>query len=764
MKKKIVNLMLMAAVCVAAGSLSSCKDYCEDDINELNGKVADLNAEITSLKTAQTACRTQCDQLKTELAEYLKKVEAEATYLKKTDAEATYLKKTDAEATYLKISEYNTKIAELEVADGNLNTAIQNLETAKTTLTTATETNAANITTLNGLVATAQARADEAYRLAAAAGTQETVNSLQTAITNLQTAVNQLGTTYVSYTSEAFTNLQTTAAAAAAKAGSNYELIEKLIAADNALDASIKTDSTRIKKLEDALVDYATVKENANKALEDAKTYVDQKIAAIPEGLTAAEVAQQIAEATATANEDIEALFDQNTEIVQHLVSLENQYRDLIDFLSGILDNLVTSVIVQGTYNQVFGEAAIPVGARTQVLAAFYGAASSTGVEFPTSKARYYVDPEAVALTYDDLERMGFDSRNAFTAEPGQVIMNAEGNAGTLYLTVNPNTIDADKVHFSLVDSRDNVSPIKLGQIYKTDHQLGFGWTRSAEDNGFYAVDATLLAADVKDAIPVLGGNAAEGLEKLNKIYKNGNYKRGALADAATEFFTTEGNVLPAYAVKATWYDGRGEHSVYSNYSLATTAFTPLSFAFMKDADYKTIPGYEAAIDHIQSIDTIKGPSDVTKNSIKSILIKYLDKVNVQICGFVNSINDYLQPTLLVNTGKNVVRVTTRKEGTDFKGTKADIYPTTYCGELFAPAFRKFVAVSNICDAEGQPVDDAEVKSFNEQNNLLQLINPTKTDVVRLEGLQAGYKYEIVYSAVDFSGKVVAKKYYLNVK
>ena len=99
-----------------------------------------------------------------------------------------------------------------------------------------------------------------------------------------------------------------------------------------------------------------------------------------------------------------------------------------------------------------------------------------------------------------------------------------------------------------------------------------------------------------------------------------------------------------------------------------------------------------------------------------------------------------------------------------FKGTKADIYPTTYCGELFAPAFRKFVAVSNICDAEGQPVDDAEVKSFNEQNNLLQVINPTKTDVVRLEGLQAGYKYEIVYSAVDFSGKVVAKKYYLNVK
>ena len=156
--------------------------------------------------------------------------------------------------------------------------------------------------------------------------------------------------------------------------------------------------------------------------------------------------------------------------------------------------------------------------------------------------------------------------------------------------------------------------------------------------------------------------------------------------------------------------------------------------------------------------------SEVLTDGIKSILIKYLDKVNVQICGFVNSINDYLQPTLLVNTGKNVVRVTTRKEGTDFKGTKADIYPTTYCGELFAPAFRKFVAVSNICDAEGQPVDDAEVKSFNEQNNLLQVINPTKTDVVRLEGLQAGYKYEIVYSAVDFSGKVVAKKYYLNVK
>ena len=111
-----------------------------------------------------------------------------------------------------------------------------------------------------------------------------------------------------------------------------------------------------------------------------------------------------------------------------------------------------------------------------------------------------------------------------------------------------------------------------------------------------------------------------------------------------------------------------------------------------------------------------------------------------------------------------MVRVSTKQEGTDFKGTEIELYPTSYCGELFAPAFRKFVAVTNIFDAQGQPLADAQVLSFNQQNSLQQVINPTKTDVVYLQGLQAGYQYEIVYSAVDFSGKVVAKKYYLNVK
>lgn len=782
MKKKIVNLMLLAAaVCVAAGSLSSCKDYCEDDINELNGKVADLNAEITSLKAAQTACRTQCDQLKADLADYLTKVEAAATYLTKTDADATYLGKTDAENTYLKkaeaeetyakITDLNTKIAQLETADTNLNVAITNLETAKTnletakaSLTTATETNAANIATLNGLVATAQARADEAYNLAVAAGSSEAVQNVQTTINNIQTTLNSLGDTYVSLTSETFTNLQTTAAAAAAKAESNYALIEKLIAADNALDARIKTDSARIKVLEEALTDYAAVKEKANSALADAKTYVDQQIAAIPQGLTVQEVAQQIAEATTASNADIVALQDNNIAIIKQLTAMENEYTDLLGYVNDALDNLVTSVIAQGTYNPVFGEGAIPVGARTQVLATFYGEAPSSGVEFPTAKARFYVDPEAVALTYEDMQRMGFNENNAFVAEPGDVLLNGEGNAGVLYMTINPNTVDVNKVTFSLVDSQDESSPVKLGKAYKTDHQLGFGWTRSADDNGFYAADATILAGDIENALPLLDGNTSEGLEKLKSIYRNRDLNRASLADAAAEFFATSGNVLPAYAIKASWTDKRGEHSVYSNFALATTAFTPLSYGFMKDADYKTVPGYETLIDKLDEIDDLDGPSAKSKNSVKSLIIKYVDKVNDKICNLVNSVNEYLQPTLLVDNGQNIVRVKTKEAGTDVKGEKVVLYPTSYCGELFAPAFRKFVAVTNIFDAQGEPVADAAVQSFNQQNNLLQVINPTKTDCVYLEGLQAGYKYEIVYSAVDYCGKVVAKKYYLNVK
>jgi hypothetical protein len=107
-------------------------------------------------------------------------------------------------------------------------------------------------------------------------------------------------------------------------------------------------------------------------------------------------------------------------------------------------------------------------------------------------------------------------------------------------------------------------------------------------------------------------------------------------------------------------------------------------------------------------------------------------------------------------------RVVASEQGSVVKGSTVTLYPTSYSGEFLAPAFKKFVAVSNIYK-NGVSVGDDTVREFNSKNFLNNVL-PGKASTVKLNGLQSGCVYEIVYSAVDYSGKVVANKYYINVQ
>ena len=69
-----------------------------------------------------------------------------------------------------------------------------------------------------------------------------------------------------------------------------------------------------------------------------------------------------------------------------------------------------------------------------------------------------------------------------------------EGNAGTLYVTINPNTVDFTGQVLTLENSQAEASKITLGALKQSDKTLTFGWTRAA-GNGFYEAPATLAAA-----------------------------------------------------------------------------------------------------------------------------------------------------------------------------------------------------------------------------------------------------------------------------
>ena len=91
-------------------------------------------------------------------------------------------------------------------------------------------------------------------------------------------------------------------------------------------------------------------------------------------------------------------------------------------------------------------------------------------------------------MTAKDLEMLDV---TPIRIDADEMIIGEEGNAGTLYMTVNPNTVDFSGTSFSLVNSQDEFSGVTLDTITKSDEVLNFGYSRAA-NNGFYEAKAIM--------------------------------------------------------------------------------------------------------------------------------------------------------------------------------------------------------------------------------------------------------------------------------
>jgi hypothetical protein len=78
--------------------------------------------------------------------------------------------------------------------------------------------------------------------------------------------------------------------------------------------------------------------------------------------------------------------------------------------------------------------------------------------------------------------------------------------------------------------------------------------------------------------------------------------------------------------------------------------------------------------------------------------------------------------------------------------------------ELFAPAYKKYIVVSNVWDKSGHWADASIGRAANGKNMGVIIDNATQT--VKMNG-KKGYTYEISYNAVDYQGKIVNKKFYV---
>ncbi|MBR3950522.1 MAG: hypothetical protein IKJ79_01230 [Bacteroidaceae bacterium] len=246
--------------------------------------------------------------------------------------------------------------------------------------------------------------------------------------------------------------------------------------------------------------------------------------------------------------------------------------------------------MIQGTENPVIGSFALPANIQSNVLMAYYGEPGYMDVKFPSASDACYVRASE-QLSDMDIKMLGVTPLDI--AEGDTLV----SNAGKIYITVNPSNVNFEGQTLPIVNSIEEESGIKLSPLAYSDKKLTFGYTRSAA-NGLYEADATLAPEDINKVAMTIDFDGSEIKQSLKDVFNNittpSNINVTQVANTVIDVLNQFNQKLDANAVKATWTDSLGvTRSVYSQYNLATTAVKPLSYAFMKDANYTSFPGFD---------------------------------------------------------------------------------------------------------------------------------------------------------------------------
>lgn len=360
----------------------------------------------------------------------------------------------------------------------------------------------------------------------------------------------------------------------------NFATKDELAAVQDALSSRITSNSNKITKLNEAV---KKIKDNISD-LNDHVSTIDKEIEALTNRMDKAE-------------EKLDKIMEEMEDIKSDIATIQNY-----------LAKQVTSITIQGTYNPMFGSFSLPTGTQSNILLAYYGLPAAD-VEFPTSLTGKYVRPSE-ALTEKDMEMLGLSGDAVFTWPANMPMMFDKGYAGKIWMTINPNTADVSGLQPTIVNSKDEESFITLKPIKPSEEKLQFGWTRADQSsNGFYEAEAYVTPTDVQKvnapsfntaAVADAAKNVRDALTEMVKNQSttgNGNMPR--LEKLASDVNTiVQGLRFDRSALKVSYTseDGEGnqtDHSVYSQYNLAATAFQPLNLGTAKDFNFQTVPGYE---------------------------------------------------------------------------------------------------------------------------------------------------------------------------
>lgn len=774
-RKLLSFILLIGLVLGVSGSLSSCKDYDEDgawkeNVQSNKTLLEALYGQVAELKTAQSNCRQQCDKLK----ERVEKLEGQVS----TNTQD--------------IADLNGKIKNLETADSLLQKAIND----------------------------ANARIDSTNRVVndIKNGVKENKDSIDALRARLADCINMCNNTAlrVDGLADSLVNLNNTVVG---MQGDIVELYRKAYQ-----DSTAAAEAMKLAHKADSIAEANVLR------LNDAEDRLDK-----------VEGRLGIVEDLANANKDA----------ISKLQSQVNALQSLVNLIQEAMRKQVTGILVNGTLNPVFGYYAVPSGdIRSTVLAAYYG--NPGQFYFPSNVASDYADPNGPVLSYSDLEITGQDrtARNTVngtivtasgTPENGSYI----GNAGDMWLTLNPLDVDETGKVFTLVNSRGEKAPMDLTPAEASNDLLSFGYTR-ASANGLYKVRGTVTPSDASSLTPKV--DMQEIKDEVKTLYhdwkdraQNGGLKVN-ISQLAGVIYDNVHDVLPALALKTSWTtktaNGQDSaHSVISQYCVAGAAIHPFSFGTLAGKTYTPLPTYsgiediDGNIDHISIreittgsyvadvydakgnkigtfsmtelqdlVNQINGSLSGTQSQVNNMIDNVnntineandkIDKLNEIISRYNkwanrvngwfsrdgnNDINRSLQPVLFYGSGNELAKLGNTKYGTAILPSGSNLLGTTYTLEMLAPAYMKWVAVTNVWNDNNAALKDAvsaqkgnaalkaALQKANNGTNMNTVLYGT-TRSFTLGTLESGKVYEVTYAAVDYMGKNVVRKFYFSGK
>ena len=595
--------------------------------------------------------------------------------------------------------------------------------------------------------------------------------------------------------------------------------------------------------------------DKAKEIADKAWNYVNQGLAKDKDGNTKEDFqawVKYFEEADAVYAEDIAAL----KQDVNNILTLVQQQ--------------VTGIEIQAAYNPIFGTFSYPIDVQSNILAAYYGEFDKD-VYFPAGDLDDGVwANEVPAVLNSELKAINAPE---VPFKKGIQMKEGAGNAGKLYLTVNPSDVIMDGKEFTLRTSDNQVSKVVLSPLATCDEQLKWGYKRAASANGFYVATAEIKKDNVKDV--ALSFDLKNLTNQVQKVMEDWS-KVGASDLVKLLWAISDGMKVdaPRLGVQAQWKDTLGWKNYVSKYDLAAFSIKPVGYDFLYNTDFSpaivkfqnkitakekaiamdlnnaiaeminnAIPypsgiptvdaiwttvdgtgkkhvwmkisginfsapsantkiytiaagtiggGYPTSdIDVTISANAISGTTEATVeiteiyDNITAGLSKVSDKASSMVENYLNKIidfenkifnkvasvaknpNRYVQPALVAKNDNFGYFYPSRLYNAPTevkKGTTLKFYPTTLTGEVVAPAFKKYVAVTGAWNIDDMS-EDRGASKFNDNGvlntvfdgDLYNLQNPFEYTV----NAPAGTVLEFTYECLGYNGKVAGKKYYI---